>query len=106
MATIEGSMEARLARVESKVDGLQTKVDGMQTKLDGMQTKVDRLQIEFEQVRKDIKKLGEGYERGLKGISNQIKELDQHWADKFLPHDLALRDHAKRIASLEPLEPR
>lgn len=54
MATIEGSMEARLKRVETKVDGLQ---------------------IQFEQVREDLKKLGEGVEQGLKDISNQIKEL-------------------------------
>ena len=67
MTTIEDSMEARLKRVETKVDGLK---------------------IQFEKVSEDIKKLGEGYEQGLQSISNQIK------------------DHAKRIAALEPLEPR
>jgi len=85
MTTTEDSMEARLKRVETKVDGLQ---------------------ILFEKVREDIKKLGEGYEQGLKDISNQITELDQRWANKWTPHDLALKDHAKRIAALEPLEPR
>ncbi len=77
-------MEERLARVETKVDAL-----------------ANANKIQFEQVREDIKKLGEGYEQGLKNISNQIKELNQSWAAKWWPHELALKDHARRITALE-----
>ena len=98
-------MEERLARVETKVDAVDKKVDAVDKRVDEVDKKVDALanatRIQFEQVREDIKKLGEGYEQGLKNISNQIKELDQSWAAKWWPHELALKDHAKRITVLE-----
>ena len=72
---------------------------------ESLEHKLDELKnaskIEFERVREDIKKLGEGYEDGLKQISKQIQDLDARWTEKWTPHDLALRDHGKRIAVLE-----
>ena len=82
---------ARLERVEKKVDALDKKVDEQ-----GNGTK-----IQFEKVREDIKKLGEGYEQGLKQIARQIKSLGKEWSDKWTPHDMALKDHGKRITALE-----
>lgn len=84
MATNGDDMNERLVRVESKVDGLSDKFD-----------------IQFEKVREDIQKLGEGYEQGLKAISRQISDLDRRWAAKWSPHDLAIKDHGKRITALE-----
>jgi hypothetical protein len=67
-------------------------------KVDAVAVKGD---IQFEKVREDIQKLGEGYEQGLSAISRQISEMDRRWAEKWLPHDLAIADHGKRITALE-----
>ena len=65
MTTTEGSMEERLARVETKVDAVDKKVDAVDKRVDEVDKKVDALananKIQFEQVREYIKKLGEGY---------------------------------------------
>ena len=55
MATSGDDMNERLVRVEEKVDALSDKFDG--------------LTIQFEKVRDDIKKLGEGYEDGMRRLS-------------------------------------
>ena len=94
MTTNAGSMEERLERVETKVDALDKKVEALDKKVDALDKKVHALdskvdvlgnatKIQFEQVREDIKKLGEGYEQGLKGISTQIKELNLSWSEKW-----------------------
>ena len=71
----------------------------------GLEHKLDELKnankIEFESIREGIKKLGEGYEDGLRQISKQLRDLDARWADKWTPHDLALKNHRKRITILE-----
>jgi len=104
MAT-NNDMEARLERVETKVDRVEAKVDGLKARFDKLETKVDEFQnatkVQFEGIREDIKKLGEGYEQGLKEVSRQIKEVAQGWHDKWEPHDLALQDHGRRISALE-----
>jgi gas vesicle protein len=73
--------------------------------LERIDKKFDELEnankIRFERLREDIKKLGEGYQQGLKQISRQIKDLDKKWSDKWTPHDMALKDHGKRITALE-----
>jgi len=96
---------ARLERVEKKVDALDKKVDALDKKVDALDKKVDEqgngTKIQFEKVREDIKKLGEGYEQGLKQIARQIKSLGKEWSDKWTPHDMALKDHGKRITALE-----
>ena len=96
---------ARLERVENKVDALDKKVDTLDRKVDAVDKRVDELanatKIQFEKVREDLKKLGEGYEQGLKQISRQIKDLDKKWSEKWTPHDMALKDHGKRITALE-----
>ena len=72
---------------------------------ESLEQKLDELKnankIEFERVREEIKKLGEGYEDGLRQISKQLQDLDERWAKKWTPHDLALKNHGKRIAALE-----
>ena len=77
----------------------------MAERIESVEQKVDELtnatKIQFERVGEDIKKLGEGYEAGLKQISKQIDDLDARWAEKWTPHDLALRDHGKRITDVE-----
>jgi hypothetical protein len=76
---------------------------------EGLEPKLDELtnanKIEFERVREDIKKLGEGYEDGLRQISKQLQDLDARWAEKWTPHDLALKNHGKRITALEQQRP-
>lgn len=66
MATSGDDMNERLVRVEEKVDALSDKVN-----------------FQFEKVREDIRKLGEGYEQGLKAISKQISDMDRRWAEKW-----------------------
>jgi len=72
---------------------------------ESLEHKLDELKnankIEFERVREDIKKLGDGYEDGLRQISKQIQDLDERWAEKWTPHDLVLKNHGKRITALE-----
>ena len=72
---------------------------------ESLEHKLDELKnankIEFERVREDIKKLGEGYEDGLRQISKQLQDLDARWAEKWVPHDQALKNHGKRITALE-----
>ena len=79
MATLE-RVELRLKKVESKV------------------ARVEQL---LEKVGDDIKKLGEGYEDGLRRISAEVKDLNRQWTSKWSPHDLAIRNHGKRISALE-----
>lgn len=55
----------------------------------------------FEQMREDVKKLGEGYEGGLRDLSEQIKELDKKWAAKWSPHDLSMKNQERRLRILE-----
>jgi hypothetical protein len=75
-----GPIELRLKRVESKVD---------------------RVEQMLEKVGDDIKKLGEGYDDGMRRISDEIKDLNRQWKSKWSPHDLAIRNHGKRISALE-----
>ena len=71
---------------------------------ESLEQKLDDLKnankIEFERVRDDIKKLGEGYEDGLREISQQLRDLDARWADKWTPHDMALKDHGTFVSNL------
>ena len=112
MATSGNYMNERLVRVEEKVDGLSDRVDGLSDRVDALSERVDALagkvdaladkvEIRFERVQEDIQKLGEGYEEGLNAISRQISDLDRRWAEKWSPHDLAIKDHGQRITALE-----
>ena len=94
MAISGDNMNERLVRVEEKVDALSDKVDTLSDKFDG-------LTIQFEKVRDDIKKLGEGYEDGMRRLSTEMKNINEQWAAKWSPHDLAIKDHGKRITALE-----
>jgi predicted nuclease with TOPRIM domain len=94
MAISGDNMNERLVRVEEKVDALSDKVDTLSDKFDG-------LTIQFEKVRDDIKKLGEGYEDGMRRLSTEIKNINRRWSEKWSPHDLAIKDHGKRITALE-----
>lgn len=62
---------------------------------ENLEHKLDELnnanKIEFERVREDIKKLGEGYEDGLRQISKQIQDLDARWAEQWTPHEMVTR---------------
>lgn len=60
----------------------------------------------FEQIREDIKKLSEGYEDGMRRVSEEIKDMGRNWDHKWSPHDLAIRNHEKRIRALERRRPR
>ena len=75
-------------------------------KLKQLEEKMNGLGVQFEEVREDIKKLGEGYADGMRRISTEIKELNRQWVAKWSPHDLAIRNHAKRIGVLEQRRPR
>lgn len=55
----------------------------------------------LEQIREDIKKLGEGVAGVTSEVRQQLEDLDQRWAEKWSPHDLAIKDHGKRITVLE-----
>ena len=105
MATNGEDVIARLERVEKKVDILDKKVDTLDKRVNSLDKKVDEqgnaTRIQFEKVREDIKKLGEGYEQGLKQIARQLTSLNAKWSEKWTPHDIALKDHGKRITALE-----
>ena len=75
-------------------------------KLKQLEEKMNGRGVQFEEVREDIKKLGEGYADGMRRISTEIKELNRQWVAKWSPHDLAIRNHAKRISVLEQRRPR
>ncbi len=75
-------------------------------RLKQLEEKMDGLGIQFEKVREDIKKLGEGYEDGMRRVSEEIKDMGRHWDHKWSPHDLAIRNHDKRIRVLERRRPR
>jgi hypothetical protein len=83
-----------LERLEGKIDALDKKVDALG----------NAMKVQFEQVREDIKTLGEGYEQGLKQIARQISDLGAKWSDKWSLHDIALKNHGKRITALERRE--
>ena len=98
-------VEHALEKVEHGLHGVEQRLEKVEHGLDKVDQKVDDLatatKIRFEGVRDDIKKLGEGYEDGLRQISQQLRDLDTRWADKWTPHDLALQNHGKRITALE-----
>lgn len=71
------------------------------TRQDGANASADGTKTPFEQLREDIKKLGEDCETGFRQLSKQIADLDARWTEKWTRHDLALRDHRKRITDLE-----
>jgi hypothetical protein len=48
--------------------------------------------------RDDIRKLSEAQQAGFQRLSRQLVELDELWHMKWSVHDLAIRDHGKRIA--------
>jgi predicted nuclease with TOPRIM domain len=98
MATNGNDMNARLARVETKLDQLDKKVERLETTVTDLG---NATKTRFEDVREDIKKLGEGYEQGLKAIASQIAQVGRQWEDKWIPHDLAIKDHGRRITALE-----
>lgn len=75
-------------------------------RLKQLEEKMDGLGIQFEKVREDIKKLGEGYEDGMRRVSEEIKDMGRHWDHKWSPHDLAIKDHGKHISVLEQRRPR
>jgi len=60
----------------------------------------------FEQIREDIKKLGEGYADTERRLSDKIADMGRNWDHKWSPHDLAIRNHEKRIRALERRRPR
>ena len=99
------TLDKKVDTVDKKVDTLDRKVDAVDGKVDAVDKRVDELanatKIQFERVREDLKKLGEGYEQGLKQIARQIKSLGKEWSDKWTPHDMAIKDHGKRISALE-----
>jgi len=103
------SLDQRFDAVDKKFDAVDKKFDALDKKVDAVDKKVDKrvdelanaTKIQFEKVREDIKKLGEGYEQGLKQIARQIKSLGKEWSDKWTPHDMAIKDHGKRISALE-----
>lgn len=92
---------ARLKRLEVKVERLEEAVERLDEKTDRLEGKMDGLGIQFEQVRTDIKKLGEGYDAGMRRIAEEIKDLGRRWDAKWAPHDLAIRNHGTRITALE-----
>lgn len=100
-----GDVENRLGAVEHKLQKVENRLGTVEHRLEKVEHKADDFanatKIQFERVHEDIKKLGEGYEDGLRQISKQIQDLDARWAEKWTPHDLALKNHRKRIAALE-----
>jgi chromosome segregation ATPase len=99
------ALDRRVDTIDKKVDALDKRVGVVEMKVDAVDKKVDELgnatKIRFEKIGEDLKKLGEGYEQGLKQIARQIKNLDAKWSEKWTPHDMALKDHGKRITALE-----
>ncbi len=73
----------------------------MKERFDRLDTKVSRLQIEVEKLRDDVKNLGELYEAGWRQIAREIRGISKNWDMKWSPHDLAIKDHGKRITVLE-----
>ena len=69
MATGKDTMKPQIARLDRKIEGL-----------------ANSTKMQFEAVRDDIKKLGEGYESGLREISRQIQDLDKTWTVKWSVH--------------------
>lgn len=108
----DNSMRSALEAVSNRLDGVDKRFDAVderfdvvENRLDGLDKKLDDLanstSMQFEAVRDDIKKLGEGYESGLKAISRQIGELDKKWSDSWSVHSSVLKNHAERISALE-----
>ena len=89
----------------AKEDDMAT-LDRVELRLKKVESKVDRVEQLLEKVGDDIKKLGEGYDDGMRRISSEIKDLNRQWVAKWSPHDLAIRNHAKRIGVLEQRRPR
>ena len=104
-------LEQNVEAVGNKVDALDSKVSALDTRFDGLERKIDELdrrfasKADFEQIREDIQKLGEGYDAGLKGLSRQMADINRNWDDRHSVHDLAIRNHEKRLAKLESESP-
>jgi hypothetical protein len=66
--------------------------------------------VQSEALQGDSATFGDGYESGLKQISDeisrQLKELDKRWIAKWAPQDLAIKNHERRIKALESRRPR
>lgn len=98
-------VDRRLDGVNKRLDVMDKRFDGVNKRLDAVDKKVDNLanstRMQFETIREDIKKLGEGYESGLKMLSQKLASLDKRWAARWSIHDAVLKNHAKRITTLE-----
>jgi chromosome segregation ATPase len=68
-----------------------------------LKAEVSRLatKAEVEQLRDDIRALAEAQQAGFQQLSRQMVDFGKHWDMKWAVHDLAIRDHGKRIARLE-----
>jgi len=55
----------------------------------------------MEQLRNDMKKFAEGLGGRLDAIVLELQDSRKDVNGRFLDHDLALRDHGRRITALE-----
>lgn len=92
---------------ERDLAGRELEVEQIESDLDQVSGSGD---LRLETVRVDTRAFGEGYEAGLKQISDevsrQLKELDKRWVARWAPQDLAIKNHERRIKALESRRPR
>jgi chromosome segregation ATPase len=94
------TVDTRLDKVDSRLDRLETKVDVLGAELSDVKARM-ATKAELEQVRDDMKRLAEAQQAGFQQLSRQMVDFGKHWDMKWAVHDLAIRDHGKRIARLE-----
>lgn len=99
----------RLKSVETKVDRLATDLNSLATDLNRMATDLAavevrlgaKIDVQLDDIRDVIRKFAEGLGGRLDTIARQLIESNKNWEAKFSDHDLAIRDHTRRISSLE-----
>ena len=96
-----GHVEVRLERVEGRVERLEGKLGQLDKNIDNLG---NATRMQFERVREDIRKLGEGYESGMKAIARQIENQNKTWMAKWSIHDAVLMDYGNRITAVEESE--
>jgi hypothetical protein len=120
-------LEGQFDRLEARLDTFATKADferfatkadlerfatkadlerfATKTDLERFATKADlerfATKAEVEQLRDDIKKLAEAQAAGVQLVLRHVADISKNWDMKWSVHDLAIRDHTKRIGRLE-----
>lgn len=106
---------------ELKIDVSELKVDVSELKIDVGELRVDvrglkrdvhelrgevrsvesRLRVLIEDTRDDLKRFAEVVGASLERIENRFDSMDRRWEDTRVDHETLMRDHERRITTLE-----